>query len=106
MAGLAEGGGLLVAGNARDRDPAAEPFLAGLPDLPGAWDDLGQDGRRDAEQVEQFVVPAQRVDVKQHRPRRVADVGDVAAAELERQPAVDGTESQFASGGARTCARD
>ena len=55
--------------------------------------------------VEQLLVPAQSVDIEQHRARRVARVGDVAAAQLEHQPAVDGAEGQLAALGARARAR-
>ena len=64
---------------------------------------LRQHARRDAEQPQQFVVPLQRVDVEQHRARRVADVGDVAraAGQLPDQPRVDGAERELAGVGAR-----
>src|SRR5581483_6146140 len=45
-----------------------------------------------------LLVPPQRVDVEEHRPRRVADVGDVlrAVGQLPNQPAVDRAEREFA----------
>src|SRR4029077_1681535 len=54
------------------------------------------------------VVPFERVDVEQHRPRGVADVGDVlpATRQVPDQPGVDGPEREFASFGARSRARD
>jgi len=52
--------------------------------------------------VKQIVVPCERVNVEQHRARRVANVGDVltAAGQLPNQPAVNRTECQFAFSGA------
>ena len=48
----------------------------------------------DPEQVAELGVPAQPVDVEQHRPRGVRVVGDVAAGELEDEPGVDRPEGR------------
>ena len=106
VAGLAEGGGLLVAGDARDRDRTAEPGGVGDADLAAAGHDFGQHRGRDAEQVQQFVVPAQAVDIEEHGAGGVAGVGDVAPAQFIGEPAVDGAEGQFAALGAHAGARD
>ena len=60
--------------------------------------DFRQHARRYAEELQQVLVPFQRVDVEQHRPRRVGDVGDVrrVARELPHQPAVDRPERELA----------
>ena len=96
MAGLPEGRCLLVAGDACDRDRMTEPLLGGMPDDAGAGHDLGQQRTRNVEQRQQGVVPAQRVNIEQHRARGIAGVGDVAAAQAPDQPAVDGAEGQLA----------
>ena len=49
----------------------------------------GRSGARDPEQREQLVVPLQARRVEQQRARGVRDVGDVAAGERLREPAVD-----------------
>ena len=58
---------------------------------------------RHPQQPQQVVVPLQRVDVEQHRARRVADVGDVRRAirEVPHEPAVDRAERQLAGLGPR-----
>ena len=65
---------------------------------------LGQHAARHAQHAQQFVVPVERVDVEQHRPRGVGDVGHVglAARQLPDEPAVDGAEGQLAGLGLRT----
>ena len=76
VTGLAEQRRLLVAGDARDRDLAAE--LGG-----GAVDVRRRDAARgasrvDAEQLAELRVPGQLADVEEERPRGVREVGDVA----------------------------
>ena len=60
--------------------------------------DLGEHRARDAEHVEELVVPVARVDVVHQRARGVRDVGDVerAPAKLPQQPAVDRAEGEVA----------
>ena len=50
----------------------------------------------DAEQVEKLVVPVERLQVDEHRPRRVRRIGDVrpTARELPDEPAVHGPEGE------------
>ena len=71
--------------------PASGPAAVIVGEAAGAprRHDLGQDGARDPEQREQLVVPLQARGVEQQRARRVRDVGDVAAGERLREPAVD-----------------
>ncbi len=60
-----------------------------------------QKARRHVEQPQELVVPLLRVDVEEHRPRRVAHVGGVlpAASQLPDQPRVNGAECEPARGG-------
>ncbi len=106
MARLAEGGCLLVAGNPGNRDRVAEPLGGGMPDQATAGHDLGQHRARDVEQRQQGVIPGQRVDVEQHRARRVAGIGHVAPAQAVHQIAVDGAKGQLTPLGALAGARD
>ncbi len=77
---LAEERRLLVAGDPRDRHlPDAERGGRLAVDA-ARRAHLRQHRRRHAEQRQQLVVPLQRVDVEQHRPRRVAHVGHVLAS--------------------------
>ena len=85
-----------VAGDGHARE-VADPLAV---DLRGPAD-LGQHRRRDADGVEQPRVPRERLEVHQHGPRGVGDIGDVPAApDAARQgpdePAVDGAEEQVA----------
>ena len=63
----------------------------------------GQHRARDVEQVEQFVVPVEGVDVEEHRARGVRDVGDVEppARKPPCEPRIDRAETEFALLGAR-----
>ena len=106
QAHLSEERGLLVArdarnghfaeaeGGGRDADDAARRFHG------------GEHRHGHAEECQQFLVPRQRVDVEQHRPRRVAHVGDVfaPARELPHEPRVDGAKRQSSDGGTFACA--
>ena len=59
-AGLADGGGLLVAGDAGDRDRAAEQARIAVAEFGGGVLHLGQHRARHAQQLQQFVVPLRR----------------------------------------------
>ena len=94
---------LLVAGDAGDRESAdaqrardASRTPRSMPAPPAA----GSAGT--SKQRQQFVVPRQRLDVEEHRARRVADVGDVplSAGQLPDEPGVDRAERQLARRGA------
>ena len=105
---LAEESGLLIAGDARngdtveggDRLDLAVNFAAGV------------DGREnfpgDAEKFEESGVPFAGAEVEQESARGVGDIGGVnfAAGELPEEPSVDGTEREFAAGGAAAGAGD
>ena len=94
---------LLIAGDAGDRSPADPERCRHLAVCFARRSDLRQQARRDLEQPQQVVVPFQRVDVEQHRARRVADIGHVlrAAGQLPDQPRVDRAERELAGFGAR-----
>src|SRR5262245_16639880 len=66
-----------------------------------------QHALRHVEDPQQLVVPLQRVNVEQHRPRRVADVGDVCrvVGQLPDEPGVDGAERELAGRRPRAGAR-
>ena len=100
-AGLAEGGGLLVARVAGDGNRAAEPLGRRLAVDFARRADLGQHGAGNVENVEQFVVPIERVDVEEQRAAGVAAVGDVppAAGEPPDEPRIDGAEEDLAPPG-------
>ena len=92
LAGLAEQRRLLVARDPGDRDLAAEDAGAAVDVRRG--NRLGKAGGIDPEQIAELRVPAQLVDVEQHRPRGVRVVGDVSTGELEDEPGVDRPEGR------------
>ena len=98
-AGLAEGGRLLVARVAGDRDRAAEPLVRRLAVDFARRADFRQHGAGNIENGQQFVVPIERVDVEQQRAAGVAQIGDVASAagEPPEEPRIDGAEEDLAS---------
>ena len=105
-AALAEGGRLLVAGAARDRDLGAEQ--GGSDDAeagPAAarWPHLRQDRRRHAEEVAEPAAPGHVVDVEEERAAGVGDVGgvDAAAGEPPDEERVDRAEEHVARGAPR-----
>ena len=92
-AGLAEKGGLLVAGDARHRDRVAvERRRSCFAEDPRARAHLGQRADGHVEQVEQLRVPVASSDVVEQRARSVGGVGDVLAGEAKDQPRVDRPE--------------
>ena len=107
-AGLADGRGLLVAGDAGDRDAAAEEIRHAVAEGGGGILHLGQHGARHAQDFQQLVVPLAVVDVEQQRARGVGGVGRVrlAAGEPPQQVAIDRAEQQLASLGALSRAGD
>ncbi|MNI42392.1 hypothetical protein D3C73_966870 [compost metagenome] len=98
-AGLAEGGGLLVAGHACDGNRPTQPFRQGLAHDRAAGRDAGQHAARNIQQRQDLVVPILRVQIEQHRARRVAAIGAVhrAAGQLPDQPGIHRAESQLAA---------
>ena len=91
---VAEEGRLLVAGDPCDRGPHAGE-LAVAYDLARPAD-LRQQRSLDTEELEQLVVPFERVEPKEHRPRRVGHVGrmDTTASQLPDEPGIDGAERE------------
>ena len=80
------------------------PKQLGLADHLRRADDPRQERALDAEQGEQLVVPRAAVEVEQHRPRGVRDVGDVLppAGQAPDEPRVDRADCELAgrNGGA------
>ncbi len=105
---LAEQGGVLVARDAGQRDRRGEQRGMGHPVDLGRGPHLGQQGARNREFGQQFLIPDTRVNVEQHRARRVGHVGDVErpARQVPDEPTVDGAERELARLGARTHALD
>ena len=106
-AGLADGRGLLVAGDAGDCDRTAKQARVAVTEFGGGVLHLGQHRARHAQQLQEFVVPLAGVDVEQQRARGVGGVGGVhlAAGQPPQQIAIDGAEHQFAAAGAFARAR-
>jgi hypothetical protein len=102
QAHLAEQRRLLVAGDAGNRDLLDAEHARHLAVHLARQPHLRQHARRNIEQAQQLLVPLHRVDVEEHRPRRVADVGDVALVrgELPEQPGIYGPERELAGRGA------
>src|SRR3546814_7543951 len=65
--GLADGGGLLVAGHAADRNGRAEQ--ARLAETARTIDDFGTSGARNVEQAEKRIIPPAGDDIHQRRAR-------------------------------------
>ena len=100
-AGLADQGGLLVAGDAVDRDRGAEQFRIGHAERGGAIQHRRQNRFGHAEQRQQPIVPAAFMDVEQQRARRIGGVGGVhfAAGEPPQQIRIDRAECQLTARG-------
>ena len=99
VAGLAEEGGLLVAGRARDLDRAAEQRRIGLAVDAARGHRSREHAAGDIELLEDVVVPLQGVDVEEHGTRGVGVVGhvDLAARQLPDEPRLDRAEQQLAA---------
>ncbi len=107
-AGLADGGRLLVAGDAADRDRGAEDAPVGLAELCGRIHDLRQHRPRHAEHAQKVVVPGVPANVEHQRARGVRRVRHVplAARQAPDEPAVDRAEDEVAGLGPRPRALD
>ena len=105
---LPEEGRLLIAGNSGDRHVGDSEAGRDAPVELARGAHVGQHAGGHAEQLEQIVVPGQRVDVEQHGPRRVADVGDVrgAARQLPHEPGIDRPERELTGIGSLARPRD
>ncbi len=106
-AGLADGGCLLVAGDAVDGDGGAEMLGRGGAEIGSVVEHFGQDGCRHAEELQQVRVPFICADIVEHGARGVGGVGDVARAvgQLPDEEGVDGAEGELALFGALPGAR-
>ena len=91
---LSEERRLLVADDARNRDAAA--LYLGLAYDSGGVADHRHHGLGDAEEIQQLAVPLQGVDVEEHGPGGVGDVGHMhlAPSEVPDQPGIHGAEAQ------------
>jgi len=96
-AGLAEEGGLLVAGDARDGQvEPVESLRIGATEVARAVADLGQQSRRHSKKRAQLRVPVESVDVEEQGAAGVAGLSEVlsAASQPSHQPRIDGPEGQ------------
>ena len=102
-AALPEGGGLLVAGNAAERDgpPKGRRVRLAVDGAGGA--DFRQHGAWDAQPSQQRLIPIQGMDVEQHGARGIRDVREMQAptGQAPEQEGIDGAEGQLAAFGAR-----
>ena len=114
QADLPDGGRLLVAEGAGDRQRAAERALGRRHPVRFGRrrrQDPGQHLPRDREEAEQLVVPVERLEVHQHGAAGVGDIGHVdaardAAGEVPQQPGVHRAEDGVAPLGIRPQAVD
>ena len=97
-AALPEEGRLLVARDAADRDARGDAAERGAAEVAGRRTDVGQHGRRNAEQLEQRFVPPSLMDVVEHRAGRVRPIGrvDRTAGQIPDKPGIDRAERQIA----------
>ena len=95
-AALAKQGGVLVPGDARNGDFLPQHVGAAHAHNLPAFAHPGQSAAGDAQLLEQGIVPAQLVDVKQHGAGGVGHVGDIGrpVGEGVHQPGVDGAKAQ------------
>ena len=90
---LAEERGLLIAGDARDRNAGGDgQSLRRSRVHLTRRSHFGQHAPRNVEELQQLVVPREAVDVEEQRARRVRVVGDVPAGQLAHEPRVDRPE--------------
>ena len=98
-AAVTEQRGLLDARNAGDRGAVRHNLVGNAAVIVGTPLDLRQHRTRNVEQLEQLVVPLERVDVEQHRAARVGVYH--AARQVVDEPSVDGSEHELAGIGRR-----
>ena len=93
-AGLAEGRRLLVPCGTSNGDRAAKTISFGLADHSARRHNLGEDGERNIQNVEQFFIPRAGMDIEYQRATRVTDICDVplASGKSPDQKRVDCTE--------------
>ena len=107
-AGLADGGGLLVAGDAADAHWPAEDRRLGRPVVGIAVAHLRQDRARHIEKPQQVVVEGALGDIVEQRARGIGGIGGMhpAAGQPPQQEGVDGAEGEMAVPGERARALD
>ncbi len=90
---------LLVAGIAGDRERAAKQMRRCHADLFARRGYLRQNLARHVEDLQQLLVPVQRLQVEEQRARCVADIGGMhrAVREIPDQPRIDRAEREFAA---------
>ena len=95
---LSEEGGLLIAGGTGDGDGGTEEFGQGMAVNFTAGSGLREHSGGDVQFGENFLVPAQGIDIEEHGPAGVGVVGhmDLATGELPDQPGLHGAEEQIA----------
>ena len=96
--GLAEEGGLLVAGSAGNGNGGTEKQGIGYAVAAGRGHGLGQHGSGDVHEGKDLFIPGKGVDVKEHGPGGVGVVRhmDLTAGELPDQPGFHCAEEQLA----------
>ena len=97
-AALAEQGTLLIPGSTGNRDLSAVQLKLRLSVDGTGRSDLRQNIRRDVHQLQEFFVPLQLMDIKEHRAAGIGEVGGMhgPVRQVPHQPAVDGAEQQVA----------
>ena len=88
---------MLVASDPGDRQFAAQYRRVNPTEVPGTVPHVGQDGRWNAEQLQQLVIPAIGGNVIERGPAGIGRIGDMQrpAGQLPDQPAVDSAEGQL-----------
>ena len=102
-AGLPKQRRLLVTRRTGNLDLAAEVHRVGVLVKLAVGHGVGQHTARYVKDLQDLIVPVQRVDVEQHRPAGVGIVGhmDLAAGQLPDQPCLDRAKEQVAPLGPR-----
>ncbi len=107
-AGLAEKGGVLVAGDSGYGNAGEFGRVGNFGKGFAAGTDFGENGAGDLEGGEEFVVPIAGFEIEEEGAGGVGGVGEVGAAagEFPDEPGVDGAEGDFAAFGALAEAGD
>ena len=97
MAALPEKRRLLVACDAGNRNRRAKKLRVRMYRNAAARDNLRENGSGYLQNIEQLIVPLQRMNIKHHRACRIARVRQVHAGEFVHQPGINCAEGKFAS---------
>ena len=105
---LAEERGLLIASDAGDGDGGVEELVGGLAINFAGGADFRKQAAGDIEELEEFVIPLQSVNIKEEGAAGVADISDVqfAAGKIPDEPGIDGAEGELAGFGQIASAGD